>query len=266
MVGITGTNGKTTTAFLVRALLEAAGRPCGLLGTVKSVVGGGEHAGRAHDAGGDRPAAHVPRDARRRRRARARWRSPRTRSSCAAPTGSTSRPRSFTNLTPGPPRLPSRRWRPTSRPSGCCSLELRRGRADRQRRRRLRAAAGREFAGRVTFAIDARRGLPRARRARVDATGCDFAAVTPDGERRGAAAAAGALQRAQRARRVGGGARARRRAGDAGRRAARAPPRCPGASSRSTRASRSRSRRLLAQAGRAGERAAAARELADGAA
>jgi UDP-N-acetylmuramoyl-L-alanyl-D-glutamate--2,6-diaminopimelate ligase len=38
--GITGTNGKTTTAFLVRALLEAADRRCGLLGTVKSVVGG----------------------------------------------------------------------------------------------------------------------------------------------------------------------------------------------------------------------------------
>ena len=40
VVGITGTNGKTTTAFLVRHLLEAAGRPCGLLGTVKRVVGG----------------------------------------------------------------------------------------------------------------------------------------------------------------------------------------------------------------------------------
>src|ERR671932_2083354 len=43
VVGVTGTNGKTTTAFLVRALLEAAGRRCGLLGTVKSVVGGVEH-------------------------------------------------------------------------------------------------------------------------------------------------------------------------------------------------------------------------------
>ncbi len=41
-VGITGTNGKTTTAFLVRALLEAAGKPTGLLGTVKSVIGGTE--------------------------------------------------------------------------------------------------------------------------------------------------------------------------------------------------------------------------------
>jgi UDP-N-acetylmuramoyl-L-alanyl-D-glutamate--2,6-diaminopimelate ligase len=42
VAGITGTNGKTTTAFLVRAILEAAGRRCGLLGTVKQVVGGVE--------------------------------------------------------------------------------------------------------------------------------------------------------------------------------------------------------------------------------
>ncbi len=42
VVGITGTNGKTTTAFLVRELLEAAGVRSGLLGTVKSVVGGAE--------------------------------------------------------------------------------------------------------------------------------------------------------------------------------------------------------------------------------
>jgi UDP-N-acetylmuramoyl-L-alanyl-D-glutamate--2,6-diaminopimelate ligase len=42
VVGITGTNGKTTTAFLVRHLLEAGGRSCGLLGTVKRVVGGVE--------------------------------------------------------------------------------------------------------------------------------------------------------------------------------------------------------------------------------
>ncbi len=42
VVGVTGTNGKTTTAFLVRALLEASGRRCGLLGTVTSIVGGEE--------------------------------------------------------------------------------------------------------------------------------------------------------------------------------------------------------------------------------
>jgi UDP-N-acetylmuramoyl-L-alanyl-D-glutamate--2,6-diaminopimelate ligase len=43
LVGITGTNGKTTTAFLVRSLLEKAGAQTGLLGTVKSVIGGVEH-------------------------------------------------------------------------------------------------------------------------------------------------------------------------------------------------------------------------------
>jgi UDP-N-acetylmuramoyl-L-alanyl-D-glutamate--2,6-diaminopimelate ligase len=40
VVGVTGTNGKTTTAYLLRALLGAAGEQCALLGTVKSVVGG----------------------------------------------------------------------------------------------------------------------------------------------------------------------------------------------------------------------------------
>lgn len=40
IVGVTGTNGKTTTSFLVRALLESAGHRCGLLGTVERVVGG----------------------------------------------------------------------------------------------------------------------------------------------------------------------------------------------------------------------------------
>jgi UDP-N-acetylmuramoyl-L-alanyl-D-glutamate--2,6-diaminopimelate ligase len=43
-VGVTGTNGKTTTAFLVRALLTAGGRPSGLLGTVTSIIGGRERA------------------------------------------------------------------------------------------------------------------------------------------------------------------------------------------------------------------------------
>lgn len=42
VVGVTGTNGKTTTAFLVREILEAAGARCGLLGTVVQVVGGVE--------------------------------------------------------------------------------------------------------------------------------------------------------------------------------------------------------------------------------
>ena len=40
VAGVTGTNGKTTTAFLLFAILAAAGRRPGLLGTIESRVGG----------------------------------------------------------------------------------------------------------------------------------------------------------------------------------------------------------------------------------
>jgi UDP-N-acetylmuramoyl-L-alanyl-D-glutamate--2,6-diaminopimelate ligase len=40
VVGVTGTNGKTTTAFLLYAVLAAAGRRPGLLGTVEMRIGG----------------------------------------------------------------------------------------------------------------------------------------------------------------------------------------------------------------------------------
>jgi UDP-N-acetylmuramoyl-L-alanyl-D-glutamate--2,6-diaminopimelate ligase len=40
VAGVTGTNGKTTTAFLLHSILEAAGRRPGLLGTIESRVGG----------------------------------------------------------------------------------------------------------------------------------------------------------------------------------------------------------------------------------
>jgi UDP-N-acetylmuramoyl-L-alanyl-D-glutamate--2,6-diaminopimelate ligase len=40
VIGVTGTNGKTTTAYLTREILEAAGIQTGLMGTVKQVVGG----------------------------------------------------------------------------------------------------------------------------------------------------------------------------------------------------------------------------------
>jgi UDP-N-acetylmuramoyl-L-alanyl-D-glutamate--2,6-diaminopimelate ligase len=42
VAGVTGTNGKTTTTYLIRAILEAAGERTGLLGTVTSIVGGRE--------------------------------------------------------------------------------------------------------------------------------------------------------------------------------------------------------------------------------
>ena len=40
LAGVTGTNGKTTTAFLLRSVLEAAERRPGLVGTVEWIVGG----------------------------------------------------------------------------------------------------------------------------------------------------------------------------------------------------------------------------------
>ncbi len=40
VVAVTGTNGKTTSAFLLHAILEAAGRPCGLLTNIERLVGG----------------------------------------------------------------------------------------------------------------------------------------------------------------------------------------------------------------------------------
>jgi UDP-N-acetylmuramoyl-L-alanyl-D-glutamate--2,6-diaminopimelate ligase len=42
IVGVTGTDGKTTTAYLVRAALEAAGHRSGLVGTTDVIVGGRE--------------------------------------------------------------------------------------------------------------------------------------------------------------------------------------------------------------------------------
>jgi UDP-N-acetylmuramoyl-L-alanyl-D-glutamate--2,6-diaminopimelate ligase len=39
VIGITGTNGKTTTSYLVNAIFEAASIPCGLMGTVTYRVG-----------------------------------------------------------------------------------------------------------------------------------------------------------------------------------------------------------------------------------
>ncbi len=46
VVGVTGTDGKTTTAVLVRAMLEACGYPTGMIGTI-DVVAGGQSLGNA---------------------------------------------------------------------------------------------------------------------------------------------------------------------------------------------------------------------------
>ncbi|MCL4461520.1 MAG: UDP-N-acetylmuramoyl-L-alanyl-D-glutamate--2,6-diaminopimelate ligase [Nitrospirae bacterium] len=42
VVGVTGTNGKTTSSFLTRAVCRSGGMPCGLIGTVVFDVGKGE--------------------------------------------------------------------------------------------------------------------------------------------------------------------------------------------------------------------------------
>src|SRR4029453_11317150 len=42
VMGVTGTNGKTTTAFLVKHLLDANQRRCGLIGTIKYCIGESE--------------------------------------------------------------------------------------------------------------------------------------------------------------------------------------------------------------------------------
>jgi UDP-N-acetylmuramoyl-L-alanyl-D-glutamate--2,6-diaminopimelate ligase len=42
VIGVTGTNGKTTTSYLVASILEAAGLSCGILGTISYKIGGRE--------------------------------------------------------------------------------------------------------------------------------------------------------------------------------------------------------------------------------
>jgi UDP-N-acetylmuramoyl-L-alanyl-D-glutamate--2,6-diaminopimelate ligase len=48
VVGITGTDGKTTTAYLAVAALEAAGRRAGMIGTIATRIGGRTEAHEAH--------------------------------------------------------------------------------------------------------------------------------------------------------------------------------------------------------------------------
>ncbi|MBI4226876.1 MAG: UDP-N-acetylmuramoyl-L-alanyl-D-glutamate--2,6-diaminopimelate ligase [Candidatus Omnitrophica bacterium] len=40
MIGVTGTNGKTTVTYLIQHLLQQVGRPCGLIGTIEYRAGG----------------------------------------------------------------------------------------------------------------------------------------------------------------------------------------------------------------------------------
>lgn len=56
MVGITGTNGKTTTSFLMKHLLDQLYGPCGLIGTVEYVIG--QHRYQANRTTPDLPTNH----------------------------------------------------------------------------------------------------------------------------------------------------------------------------------------------------------------
>src|SRR3954467_2367158 len=179
VVGVTGTNGKTTTAFLVRSLLEASGRQTGLLGTVTSVIAGEERptvrtTPEAIDLqrtfremldGGDRACAmEISSHALELRRA----------------DGIHVAAAIFTNLTQDhldfhptmEDYFQAKRLLFASRLTG-----LRIANADDAYGRRLIE----EFDGTLTFAIE-READYRAVDVRTDATGCDFTALTPDGE------------------------------------------------------------------------------------
>lgn len=47
VIGLTGTKGKTSTAFMIRETLERAGIPCGLIGSVENIIGD-EHIPASH--------------------------------------------------------------------------------------------------------------------------------------------------------------------------------------------------------------------------
>ena len=57
--GVTGTNGKTTTAFLLEAMLNSVGRKTVLVGTIENHVAGVVRAGPAYNAGVARSAGAV---------------------------------------------------------------------------------------------------------------------------------------------------------------------------------------------------------------
>jgi UDP-N-acetylmuramoyl-L-alanyl-D-glutamate--2,6-diaminopimelate ligase len=178
VAGITGTNGKTTTAFLTRALLEGAGLQTGLLGTVKAVVGGVDlpldrttpeafdlqRLFRAMLDGGDVACAmEVSSHALELKRA----------------SGIHVRAAVFTNLTQDHLDFHAdmEEYFQAKRLLFASPLtEVRIANADDPYGRRLLA----EFPGTLSFGIE-READYRAEDVRMDASGCDFVAATPDG-------------------------------------------------------------------------------------
>ena len=241
VAGVTGTAGKTTTAFLLYAVLAAAGRRPGLLGTIETRVDGERRAGDPDDRRGDRPPAALPRDARRGRSAAARWRRPRTARRSADSTASAS-PCSSSPTSTGTTSTSTATWRTTSTRSGGCSSATTH-RPPRSTSATSTAAGWPTSCARsgtplLTYGLTRRRRDPPGNTVEVDTR------------------AAGALQPRERARRRRGGppARDRRRGDRARRRLGRRRPgplpvrgRGPGLR---------RDRRLRAQARRARERPA----------
>jgi UDP-N-acetylmuramoyl-L-alanyl-D-glutamate--2,6-diaminopimelate ligase len=179
VAGITGTNGKTTTAFLVRALLEGAGIRCGLLGTVTAVIGDVEHpvvrttpeaidlqrTFRAMLEAGDAACAmEISSHALELRRADG------IRVAAAV----------FTNLSQDHLDFHGDMeayFAAKRRLFASPLTDVRIANADDPYGRRLIA----EFPGTVTFGIESAEADYRAVDVRTDGGGCDFVAVTPDG-------------------------------------------------------------------------------------
>ena len=64
VIGITGTKGKTTTTYMVKSILEAAGYKVGLIGTIEAIIGcllRWKRRRAGHRAGWRRPWWHPPR-------------------------------------------------------------------------------------------------------------------------------------------------------------------------------------------------------------
>ena len=217
VVGITGTNGKTTTAFLVRHLLEAAGRPLRPAG--HGQAGGGRASRRRWSAPRRRRSTSRPPSGAWWTAATgpAPWRSPRTRSSSGAPPGSTSRAAVFTNLTQD-----HLDFHETMEAYFAAKRRLFDGdglavvNVDDPYGRRIAAELGlRDLRHRARRPTTGRATSSSTWWAR--ASGCE----TPEGELRARIAAAGPVQRPERARRGGGRA-------CAGCRPRRSPRRCDG--------------------------------------
>ena len=181
VVGVTGTNGKTTTAFLVRDLLEADKRQTGLLGTVKSIIGG-----ETHEVVRTTPEAI---DLQRT------FREMLDKNDVAAVMEVSSHALElhradaihfaaaiFTNLTQDHLDF-HRRWRTTSTPSASCSSELKPQHSiiniDDPYGDRLAHELGPDA---ITFALDDATATYRATNIDMTLTGSTFTAQTPDGD------------------------------------------------------------------------------------